>query len=93
MKNPWLDEIKIRNTATLVSESLSQIYEGKPVDMEAWAKSVLKLLEIITLSVFRSSQHRQQVRDAVLWRYTFQYQVDDQGNVISLKFVKLPWLI
>lgn len=85
MKNLWMDEIQINNTAEIVSLILSGLYAGKKVDHEAWSKTAIEAL-------FWNTEE-QRIRDAVISRYNFDYMTDEENNIIELKLSKLPWLI
>lgn len=79
MKNIWLDEIQIKLLAKSISESLSH-FIGKEANLDEWAKYALNQMK----------STKQRIRDILMWKYTFKYELEN-GRVVSLKFVKLPW--
>ena len=86
MKNAWLDEIKIKETVENLSERLHKTFSGHPADLERWG-------EFLMLHLFTSHFDNHKIRDAVLTRYTFMYELDEDDKIIYLMLEKLPWFI
>jgi len=84
LKNTWLDEVKVRDCARTISNCLAFSFVGKKIDMEAWGEFALNMIRELAKS--------QRVRDSLMWKYTFNYELDGE-RVQSLEFVKLPWLV
>ena len=83
MKNTWLDEMQVRECARFISNTLAFSFTGKKVDEDAWAQFALRMM--------RGAKIR--IRDSLMWKYTFKYELDEQEHVQLLEFVRLPWLI
>ncbi len=83
MKNTWLDEIQVRDIAEDISKSLGVAFIGTKMNMEDWGKHSLRMMKGL----------KTRIRDSLMWRYTFMYELDEQGHVQTLEFVKLPWVV
>lgn len=84
MRNAWLDEIMVRECARFISHSLAFSFGGEGVDEDSWGRFALGLIR---------KAGSQRIRDSLMWKYTFRYELDEQGRVQMLEFVRLPWLL
>ncbi len=84
LKNTWLDEIQVRECARFISHCLAFSFGGKEVDEDAWGKFALAHIRKVS---------SQRIRDSLMWKYTFRYELDEQERVQLLEFVRLPWLL
>jgi hypothetical protein len=83
MKNYWADEREVKIMAELISAHLQLNFEMRKANMEDWGLFALDMMKDCS----------QRVRDALMWKYTFKWELDAEERVTVLQFVKLPWLI
>lgn len=86
MKNPWLDEIRIREVAKEISVFLTKQFSNTLPDTEKWSEVVEAYLDTF-------HKNEDIVKDSILWRYTFKYGLDRDDHVKKIELVKLPWLV
>jgi hypothetical protein len=83
MKNTWLDEIHIRSVAEKISKCLRAAFVGRKENVDEWT---LQSSYIIIMQKTR-------IRDSLMQKYGFEYELDEQDHVQCLKYIRLPWFI
>ena len=83
MKNYWLDEIQANAIAEFISVALGKKFVGTKIDQDEWGK--------FSLNIMKDAKPR--VRDTLMWKYFFKFELNEKDEVMSLEYVRLPWLI
>jgi len=86
MRNSWLSEIRIKEIADEIGLFLTKQFVDTSPDTEKWSGIVEAYLETF-------HKNDDEVKDSILWRYTFKYGLDTNDQVKIIELVKLPWLI